>query len=89
MIDVQSILKRSYIEVTLSNEAGEFKKLGEPSTLRPTKDHYTLIFKTDGQYSNIHPFTTALIHTGRKLHEIVSIAPTFMEGAKTVELFYA
>ena len=89
MIDVQSVLKRTGLEMTLTNEVGEYKYLGEPDTLRPTKDHTTLRFKTDGLYSNVHPFTMALLHTGRKLHDVVYIKPTFMEGAKTVEIFYS
>lgn len=89
MIDMQEVLTGTDIEMTLANEFGETHYCGNPDTLRPTNKHYTLIFKTDGQYKNTNPFTMVLLHSGSLIHEVVQIKPTFMGESKTVELLYS
>lgn len=88
MRNLQDFLKGHDVELTLLNTAGETFNAGKVVMVKPYSNHHKLQFNTDGHYSNIFPFTMAVLHGKREIFDGLFIKPIILSTETVIEVTY-
>lgn len=85
---LNEFLQKSDVLLTLTNEAGETYRAGKPDYVKPLASKTIMRWKTKGDYTNINPFTYAILHNERKVFSAVYIQPLLPQTETVIELEY-
>lgn len=88
MNNLSKFIKNRDLELTLLNEAGEFTYIGKVHTIKSFDTHNKAMFKSNGRPTNRFPFTTAVLHSGKRVFETLVIKPVRFEQEKEIELVW-
>ena len=88
MRNLQEFLKGHDVEVTFTNNAGEILNAGKAVMVKPYANKNVLRFETDGRYSNVFPFTYAVLHGRREVFDGLFIKPLILTTETVIEVTY-
>lgn len=89
MTELNDFLKTSDIYLTLTNEQGETFAAGKADYVKPLNSKTVIKWRVSGEYSNIHPFTYAVLHGIRTLFGVNAIKPIQPSSETTIEMVYS
>lgn len=82
------IEKSPQLLLTLLNESGEKYTTSDADFVKPLSNKTVIRWKTNGKYTNILPFTHAVVHSARSIFEYSWIRPVFMTNETVIEVVY-
>lgn len=88
MRNLQDFLKSHDVQLTLVNSAGETYNAGSAVSITNYSHKNLLKFYTDGNYTNIRPFTYAVLHSQREIFDGLFIKPILPTTETIIEVSY-
>lgn len=84
MSKLNDFLKNHELGLTLTNEQGETYYAGNADFVKPLSTKTLARWHVKGDYSNIYPFTLAIIHGKRDIFSTLFIKPVLPGPKETV-----
>lgn len=88
MSNLNDFLKKNDLLLTLVNEQGEKYEAGPANHIRPLKTKTIIRWSGLGNFSNVFPFTYAVLHGERKIFQAMTIRPIMAGTESVIEMVY-
>lgn len=86
--ELNDFLKTSDLYLTLINEHGERYEAGKAEYIKQLNSKAVLKWSVDGKYSNVFPFTYAVLHGIKEIFAVNFIKPIQPDRETTLEMVY-
>lgn len=88
MNELSEFLRNSDLYLTLTNNEGETYDTGMADKVKSLKSKTIFRWKVNAGYTNVFPFTLAVLHSNRRILDALYIKPILPNTETVIELVY-